>query len=262
LDNGIYNFGGFGAIGKDMRYNACNLASLNTFGSIEIRTMRGADCVGDVLEWLDIMNQLYKYAVNDCPNPRRMVENLSYLGAEGFLRQFFDEPTIAKLMRAWPPLKDFNRSLMDGVRLVQMLAYKMDEAWQAEAPKVEEAPVFKKEPFGRAAFEPGGHPNDRVVLPDGRHWHVPLRDLVAHGDVDHTPNGEIVFNTHLGYWIDRNTGLVLRWKVRSGRLLAFGSRIERDLNRVWYREQRPEPVLNEWGDPIDHDDDDDDDDEE
>jgi hypothetical protein len=233
LDNGIYNFGGFGAIGKDMRYNACNLASLNTFGSIEIRTMRGASDAETVNKWLDILNQMYVFACSDdCPEPWKLCERLSHLGTMGFLRQFFRQDTINELMASWPPVADLQRSLMNGVRLIQMFAYGLQEDWlkKVEVPKVEYDAV--PAPGKGARGDPAGM--DRLELAPNSFWWVGFADQTATGARDHTPHGEIIFDRAMQCWYYVDGWVPIRWTIYNGVNFQKGSANDRMYNKEYY----------------------------
>jgi hypothetical protein len=156
LEQAIFAFRNFRDFGENIRYCAANLAALNKFGTIEIRTMRGADTAEQVNTWLNILNQLYEYALNTEQTPVEIVEQLSFRGAAGFLSMIFDEETVRELLKAWPAAMMLHVSLLNGVRLLQMLAYKLEPLWT----KKYEAPVIMKNEKKRLELAPyAPHPN-------------------------------------------------------------------------------------------------------
>jgi hypothetical protein len=49
--------------GDRYKYAACNLSSLFKFGTVEIRTMKGATSAEQVNNWIDILNDMYEYSL-------------------------------------------------------------------------------------------------------------------------------------------------------------------------------------------------------
>ncbi len=244
LDQALFTYGNFNSFGNEVRYNACNLAALNKFGSVEIRTMRGADTPEQVLDWLDILNQLYVFACSeDCPAPWKLCENLSYLGAHGFLSQCFNADTVAKLLKTWPAALDLHRSLMNGVRLMQMLSYKLQESWEKPAPEGVplggEGPVFVKNfkrevrmdappiPVRREQF-------DRVVLPSGGGWWVSLIDRLEDAELLHVEGRVFRFSAARLVFYDTLTRKPLRWDHFEGEPVKIHSDKDMFVNREYY----------------------------
>lgn len=155
-----FNFRDFN---NDLRYCAANLCSLNKFGTVEIRTMRGADNADMVLDWMNVLRQVYIFATEKMESPARFIESLSFLGIEGFLAQVFDKETTANLLAAWGK-RDIRTSLFEGVRLIQVLAYRIDEVYAIPAPIAPPVPPKKnwKDHF--------------IELPNGRFRHI-ISDL-------------------------------------------------------------------------------------
>lgn len=136
LEKAVMNRGDLAEFGEDVRYCAINLAAINKFGTIEIRTMRGADNQEMVLDWMDILHQMYDFAINKMTTPARLIESLSILGDEGFINQVFNRATAKKLMATWGG-RGLHASLYEGARLVQVLSYRLDEAYQRPFDEVE-----------------------------------------------------------------------------------------------------------------------------
>lgn len=106
------------------RYCAFNMASLNKFGTVEFRGMRGLDNKEDVLAWLDILNEFCIYSCYTMANPIHVIEQISVQTPSGFLRTVFSEKNVDRLT-ANLSLEDINSSIYEGLRLVQMLCYKI-----------------------------------------------------------------------------------------------------------------------------------------
>lgn len=182
LERSIFQDLNFRQFHNEVRYCAINLCALNKFGSIEIRTMRGADNEAQVQDWMEILKQLYEFAVNKMESPVRLIESLSLLGKDGFLLQIFDPATKRKLEEAWPADKDLFYSLMEGVRLVQVIAYRMQDVFEAPVPEEKEVqkmakggnfvgkavPFIPEDPFARMDGLRGdvriNHPRQRGLI--------------------------------------------------------------------------------------------------
>lgn len=112
--------------GDKCKYSACNLSTLYKFGTLEIRTMRGATSAEQVNRWLSILNDLYVYSLNTLVSPVDVVVDLSQLGAEGLSKKIFTPDNYQELMRTFPQIQNLHYSLMEGVRLIQVFAYEVD----------------------------------------------------------------------------------------------------------------------------------------
>lgn len=128
LEEALLNYQNLGQFNNEIRYCAANLCSLNKFGTVEIRTLRGADNGDMVLEWMEILRQIYVFAAEKMESPARFIESLSFLGIDGFLSQIFDQKTTTNLLNAWGK-RDIRASLFEGVRLIQVMAYRIDDLY-------------------------------------------------------------------------------------------------------------------------------------
>ncbi len=118
-----------GFAGDRYKYAACNLSTLFKFGSVEVRTMRGADTAEQVNKWMAILNDLYVFSVN-IESPTDLVIALSNEGADGFLNNIFSAANKAELMSAVPEGFNLFGSFIEGARLVQPMAYEFEEAFR------------------------------------------------------------------------------------------------------------------------------------
>lgn len=109
---------------EDMRYCALNIASVNKFGTVEFRGMRGLDSRQDMLDWLSIINDFANYACYKMHNPVDIIEGISVKTPAGFLREIFSEVNYRKLTEGLDDLTIGN-SVYEGLRLVQMLCYRV-----------------------------------------------------------------------------------------------------------------------------------------
>ena len=149
--------------GDRYKYAACNLSSLYKFGTVEVRTMKGASSAKQVNNWVDILNDLYVYACEKIESPVKLVERLSLLGAEGLMRDVFSPANVRELMGYFPKIANLHYSLMEGARLIQVFAYQFDEAFTAK--------VEKEKPVDAGAFPKfRDHRAVRIYRPDGAAW--------------------------------------------------------------------------------------------
>lgn len=154
--------------GDKFKYAACNLSTLYKFGTVEVRTMRGATSAEQINAWLDILNDMYVYACNTMKSPAELVSDLSHLGADGLMRKVFSEANVKELMLSFPKPLTLHYSLMEGARILQVFAYNFEEEFLAvvEVPKMGERRILAKRiPHGD--WEGNMY---AVYRPDGRQW--------------------------------------------------------------------------------------------
>lgn len=114
----VLNFDG------NMRYCSLNLASINKFGTVEFRGMRGLDTREGMLEWLEILNEFCMYACYKMKNPVTVIEQISAKTPLGFMKEVFSEANVRKLTAGMNEAQ-INGSVYEGLRLVQMLCYRI-----------------------------------------------------------------------------------------------------------------------------------------
>lgn len=156
--------------GDRYKYAACNLSTLYKFGTVEVRTMRGASSAEQVNAWVDILNDMYNFSFK-MKSPAALVMDLSMLGAEGLMRNIFSPANFRELMSKFPAVATLHYSLMEGARLIQVFAYEFEDAFTAtvELPKKPQEgkglPVtIEKGPFAGRFYE--------IYKPNGERWSV------------------------------------------------------------------------------------------
>jgi hypothetical protein len=117
--------------GDRYKYAACNLSTLYKFGTIEVRTMKGATSAEQITAWVDILHDMYTYA-QKMVSPGQLITDLSQLGAEALMKLVFAPDNYRELMLHWPPGHNLHYSLMEGARLLQVFAYEFDDAFRVE----------------------------------------------------------------------------------------------------------------------------------
>jgi len=124
VHDACFKHGHFGNFRDANRYCSLNLASLNKFGTVEFRAMRGLDNREDMLSWLSILNDFTQYACYTVKNPVDLLQEISLDRPEGFIRKVFSEENYNKLTK---DLEEgfLDASIYEGLRMVQMLCYKI-----------------------------------------------------------------------------------------------------------------------------------------
>lgn len=112
------------AFNDNWRYTSLNLASINKFGTVEFRGMRGLDNREDVLAWLEIINEFMDYACYKMKNPVTLVEEISVKTPVGFMKEVFSHENFLRLTNGIDE-NTISNSIYEGLRLVQMLCYKI-----------------------------------------------------------------------------------------------------------------------------------------
>ncbi len=110
--------------GEQNRYCSLNLASIHKFGTVEFRGMRGLDNKEDVIAWLGMLDEFCSYACYTMANPVKVIEDISLKSPRGFLKEIFSADAVEKLTRGMDEI-ELNASIYEGLRLVQMLCYKI-----------------------------------------------------------------------------------------------------------------------------------------
>lgn len=120
----VFKHQSFGTLREDQRYCSLNMASINKFGTVEFRAMRGLDNKTDILAWLDILNEFCQYACYTMKNPATLIEDISVKTPKGFLREVFSRKSYDALTAN---LNDdlISGSIYEGLRMVQMLCYRI-----------------------------------------------------------------------------------------------------------------------------------------
>lgn len=78
----------FDDFGENMRYMACNLASLHKFGSIEIRLHEGVWEPDRVALWVAVLHEIMTYANRNYDyTPAQYLEQVSMSGLDGFIKR-------------------------------------------------------------------------------------------------------------------------------------------------------------------------------
>lgn len=185
--------------GDRYKYAACNLSTLYKFGSIEIRTMRGATSADQVNKWLDILNDLYEYALNKMETPSNLIQDLSAYGAEEFMRRVFAPESVNELLRTFPVVQTLHYSLMEGARLLQVFAFEHEAAFLVKKEDIKEV-GYEVLP---ATYQVDGVPvNYFVWTPEGR-WacYAPRgKPVFTHGDAC-SDNAHIIWDGIRGRFI-------------------------------------------------------------
>lgn len=132
------DFSGFA--GDRYKYSACNLSCLYKFGTVEVRTMRGAVSADQVNTWVSILNDMYEYSLN-MVSPVDLVRDLSLFGADELMKRIFKPENYKALMSSFPAVQTLHYSLMEGARIIQVFAYEFNDAFMA---KYEEQPPKEK----------------------------------------------------------------------------------------------------------------------
>lgn len=128
-------------IRDNFHYSGLNVNALQKFGSIEIRTMRGATDPEIIKVWLRILERFYKSS-GDYNDPRTMVDQFSALGPVEFFHTFLGPDAFRIIQDLGLTQEDIYNSMFDGIRLAQDICY--CRPWEEFNPI-----VLKPDPFGR-----------------------------------------------------------------------------------------------------------------
>lgn len=124
ISDAVFKHQNFGAFREDFRYCSLNLASINKFGTIEFRAMRGLDNQADIETWLSILKEFCEYACYTMKNPVDLIESISVKTPLGFVKEVFSEGNFTLLTKGIDE-HEISGSIYEGLRLVQMLSYRV-----------------------------------------------------------------------------------------------------------------------------------------
>jgi hypothetical protein len=132
---------GAAQLSEHLHYAGFNANALAKYGSVEIRTLRGCTDAQAVLDWISILERLYKLS-SEFEDPRDICSLFSAEGPMSFFESVLGDKT--SVVRAGIPHNgDMIRDAMyDGVRLAQDLCYCRD--WGVFKPV-----KLKPDPFSR-----------------------------------------------------------------------------------------------------------------
>lgn len=260
--------GGLGSLAGDRyKYGACNLSCLYKFGTLEVRTMKGANSAEQVNNWLEILNDMYVYAVEKMESPAKLVVDLSHLGADGLMRAVFKPENRAELLKTFPVIGNLNESLMEGARVIQVFAYEFEDAFNE---KIDPERLNRK--YGGTLpvlIKAGAHRgrNHAIYKPDGSVWNVQPK-----GDNHIFPNwndrwwqdGDKVADDQRIEWSEERGRFIVRYpggeivECNWARHPEFGNegapRPVRALPRNWMDDEQEEDDDDEdWGNDEDFD---------
>lgn len=132
---------GASPLSEHLHYAGLNAHALHKFGSLEVRTLRGCSDPQTVLDWLSILERLYKLSA-EFEDPRSICALFSSEGPMAFFENVLGDST--SIVRGAIDFNDdqIRDSMYDGVRLAQDLCYCRD--WSEY-----KAVKLKPDPFSR-----------------------------------------------------------------------------------------------------------------
>lgn len=139
---GVYNKFGKNYLHDHLHYSGLNANALTTFGSLEVRTLRGVQDPKIIVEWVEMLRRLYELSAK-YDDPRRIPELFSEMGPLAFFNEIMG-PMASVLRRDIPHSDDQVRECMfEGIRLAQDLCYCRNWTEYKEV-------TVKADPFGRS----------------------------------------------------------------------------------------------------------------
>lgn len=125
-----------------LHYAGFNTQALAKFGSIEIRTLRGATDPEVIKKWVKILQRLYTLSESYEDDPRMVCQTFSGQPYTDFLSGILGEHTEDVVAGLSPD--DVRRSVHQGVRIAQNLCFCTNWA------EYRDAPAASPDPFGRS----------------------------------------------------------------------------------------------------------------
>lgn len=127
-----------------LHYAGFNTQALAKFGSIEIRTLRGATDPETIKTWVNILNRLYDLSKQYEDDPRQVCQTFSGQLWIDFLRGILGEYTDLVIAGSGMTEEEVRRSVHQGVRIAQNICFCTSwEEYRGTGP-------VKSDPFGRS----------------------------------------------------------------------------------------------------------------
>lgn len=121
-----------------LHYAGLNLHALSKYGSIEVRTMRGAIEPEEVIRWVEVLQHIYELSA-EFTDPRDICENFSGRDVMEYARMVLGKHANTIFQDIAYNEDMIRNSLYDGIRIAQDLCYCRD--WSAYVPtKLDEDP--------------------------------------------------------------------------------------------------------------------------
>ena len=128
-------------IGEFLHYSAMNANALKKYGSLEVRTLRGCSDPSVIIDWVEILERLYKLS-EEYPDPREVCSSLSSIGPSAFFESILGPKAVTVRQGIAMTDNQIADSLYEGVRLAQDLCFCRD--WDLYKPV-----KLKPDIFGR-----------------------------------------------------------------------------------------------------------------
>jgi hypothetical protein len=119
---------------ENIRYTACNTASLGKFGSLEFRALRGTVDEGVIQTWIDLILAIRDKAM-EFKDPREIVDRFQRTSPQDFMREVFKRNDLRNIFLSRP---DLHKSMWDGMRLMRDIAYAVEWLPRKEKKVLEE----------------------------------------------------------------------------------------------------------------------------
>lgn len=147
--------GDFTVLDDGLHYAGLNLNSLRGKGSVEIRTMRGATEPQVIIDWVSILERLYKLSEH-FPDPRLVCAQFSGNGGMAYLQFVLGEHADKIIQGCSMSLSQIMTSVHDGIRIAQTICYCRD--WSTIDPS-----KAINDPFGRTIAQVTDSFNDTFI---------------------------------------------------------------------------------------------------
>jgi len=124
-------------------YAGLNLAALTKFGSLEVRTMRGATTPEEVIRWVEVLRHIYDLS-ESFEDPRAICENFSGHDPYEYAKMVLGQHCDTIITETGFSTDRLRGSLYEGIRIAQDLCYCRD--WSDYVPTKIAPDPFRRNP--------------------------------------------------------------------------------------------------------------------
>lgn len=194
-----------------MHYAGLNPSAIHKFGSIEIRSLRGVTDPQVIIDWVSVLERLYKLS-EDFKDPRDVVAGFSGAGPIAWLQNLLGDKYSTIMDNVPFNVEEVRGILYRGIRLAQDLCYCRD--WSSFQEK-----TLEKDPFNRPQTAAKVIPSPTVSFsstyfvtsPLSEHTQHIIENLYVEGNINSDLKSELLGASESiakhwlvsnGYWYD------------------------------------------------------------
>jgi hypothetical protein len=145
-----------GGLSDHLHYSGLNAHALTTFGSLEVRTLRGVSDPKTILEWVAMLQRLYDLSAS-FTDPRQIIEQFSEMGPLSFFSEIMGP--MASVLRRDIPHDDqqVREAMFEGTKQIINKIIALSEGQGQDSTELVGMPVNAASVFAPQQWPPMAH---------------------------------------------------------------------------------------------------------